>query len=198
MTNRERVHAALRFEKTDIIPYHVNFTRQMLDKMIACSGNRDYYAAIDNHIAETTLIKPEIEVKPDFYMDEYGVVWNKSGVDKDIGVVDAIRLQDTTDLNAFVLPPVDEAFIRKKMEALMECADNRFRIANIGFSLFERAWTLRGMENLLCDMIEEPAFVHALLEKCGDYGNFVPSSGCDIPAHASWDNIQAFFAALER
>lgn len=35
-----------------------------------------------------------------------------------------------------------------------------------------------------------------LLETCGAYRNFVPSSGCDIPAHAGWENIQAFFAAL--
>lgn len=36
-----------------------------------------------------------------------------------------------------------------------------------------------------------------LLEKCGTYKNFVPSSGCDIPAHAKWENIQAFFEALK-
>ena len=36
-----------------------------------------------------------------------------------------------------------------------------------------------------------------LLIKCGSYPNFVPSSGCDIPAHAKWDNIQAFFCAVE-
>ena len=37
----------------------------------------------------------------------------------------------------------------------------------------------------------------SLLEKCGSYPNFVASSGCDIPAHAGWDNIQAFFGALK-
>lgn len=36
-----------------------------------------------------------------------------------------------------------------------------------------------------------------LLVKCGGYKNFVPSSGCDIPAHAKWENIQAFFEALK-
>ena len=35
-----------------------------------------------------------------------------------------------------------------------------------------------------------------LLAKCGHYTNFVISSGCDIPFHAKWENIQAFFAAL--
>lgn len=36
-----------------------------------------------------------------------------------------------------------------------------------------------------------------LLAKCGSYPNFVPSSGCDIPAHAKWENIHAFFRAVE-
>lgn len=41
------------------------------------------------------------------------------------------------------------------------------------------------------------AATRELLDKCGSYPNFVPSSGCDIPAHAKWENIQAFFAAVE-
>ena len=38
--------------------------------------------------------------------------------------------------------------------------------------------------------------VRALMAKCGLYRNFIPSSGCDIPAHASWANIHAFFEAI--
>lgn len=40
------------------------------------------------------------------------------------------------------------------------------------------------------------AAVRELMERCGRYPNFVPSSGCDIPAHARWENIEAFFKAL--
>lgn len=40
------------------------------------------------------------------------------------------------------------------------------------------------------------AATKALLAQCGGYKNFVPSSGCDIPAHAKWENIDAFFEAL--
>lgn len=41
------------------------------------------------------------------------------------------------------------------------------------------------------------AAVKDLLAECGHYKNFVISSGCDIPFHAKWENIQAFFAALK-
>ena len=42
------------------------------------------------------------------------------------------------------------------------------------------------------------AAVGALTDACGAYPNFVLSSGCDIPAHAKWENIRAFFDALAR
>lgn len=37
----------------------------------------------------------------------------------------------------------------------------------------------------------------ALLDACGEYKNFILSSGCDIPARAPWKNIEAFFAAVD-
>ena len=36
-----------------------------------------------------------------------------------------------------------------------------------------------------------------LLEACHSYPNFVISSGCDIPPLSSWENIDAFFAAVK-
>ena len=36
--------------------------------------------------------------------------------------------------------------------------------------------------------------VTELMAACGSYPNFIPSSGCDIPASAKWENIDAFFA----
>ena len=37
----------------------------------------------------------------------------------------------------------------------------------------------------------------ALMEKCCKYKNFLISSGCDIPPATPWENIDAFFAAVE-
>jgi len=40
--------------------------------------------------------------------------------------------------------------------------------------------------------------VQALMNGCGKFSNFIPSSGCDIPGNASWDNIMAFFEEIEK
>lgn len=37
----------------------------------------------------------------------------------------------------------------------------------------------------------------ALMESCASYPNFIPSSGCDIPPLTPWENVDAFFAAVE-
>ena len=37
----------------------------------------------------------------------------------------------------------------------------------------------------------------ALLDACAGYENFVVSSGCDIPPQSPWENLDAFFAAVE-
>ena len=39
--------------------------------------------------------------------------------------------------------------------------------------------------------------VEKLLGECGSAPNFLISSGCDIPPHAKWENINAFFHAVE-
>ena len=39
------------------------------------------------------------------------------------------------------------------------------------------------------------AATEEMVNRCGKYKNYVPSSGCDIPPLTSWDNIEAFFRA---
>ncbi len=36
-----------------------------------------------------------------------------------------------------------------------------------------------------------------IMEKCRHFRNFILSSGCDIPPHSPWENIDAFFAAAK-
>ena len=94
MNNRERVIAALEFAQPDYTPYSISFTQQMRDKMIAYTGDPHFDQKINSHISQVNLMKPQVSVRPEYDRDEYGVVWNKSGADKDIGVVDAYLLAE--------------------------------------------------------------------------------------------------------
>ncbi|MCI8468174.1 MAG: methyltransferase, partial [Eggerthellaceae bacterium] len=37
----------------------------------------------------------------------------------------------------------------------------------------------------------------ALMAACAHHPNFVPSTGCDVPPMSPWENIDAFFAAVD-
>jgi uroporphyrinogen decarboxylase len=97
----------------------------------------------------------------------FGVEWDRS-VDKDIGQVKGCVLSRPT-LQGYTFPnPLDARFfadIPEKLSLYGDC----YRVFDIGFSLYERAWTLRGMENLLTDFLDHPDFVNEFLNTIADY-----------------------------
>jgi uroporphyrinogen decarboxylase len=166
-TLRERVLKSLAHEQPDICPWHMTFTFPAHEKLAAHLGTKDLERTIGNHFAKIEAVPDDgwREIKPDFWRDEFGVVWDRT-IDKDIGNVDPGTLvipEPTLDSLVFPDPLKAERFEHHEQF----CRDNQdlFRVNDFGFTLFERAWTLRGMENLFLDMVERPDFVHALLDR---------------------------------
>jgi uroporphyrinogen decarboxylase len=99
--------------------------------------------------------------------DVFGVVWDRS-LDKDIGNVQGQVLSRPT-LKGYQFPnPLDQRFFANIPEQIQAYGD-RFRVFQIGFSLYERAWTLRGMPTLLMDFYDHPDFVEDLFSAIADY-----------------------------
>jgi uroporphyrinogen decarboxylase len=168
MTKREVVRLVLEGKKPPYVPWHFGFTKEPKELLMRHFNTSNLDLTLNNHIltlGNTTGFMEDIgngHVK-----DIFGVVWDRS-VDKDIGVVRGLVIPEP-DLSELTLPdpraPRCFADIPQRIEANPES----FRVFCIGFSLYERAWTLRGMENLMMDMIENPEFVHGLLDAIADY-----------------------------
>ena len=170
MTKRERVIAALTHKETDFIPYQIDFTNQAWETMAKYYNDNDFASKIGNHI-DTCTYWGDPEPIPDrdgYFRDDFGVVWNRNGADKDIGVVEKILIPEP-DLCNYKFPEVPEQRIRERCESVLANAGDKFTFASISFSLFERAWTLTGMENLLAYMITDPDFVHTFFDKLVEY-----------------------------
>ena len=166
MTPRERVVCALEHRDSDVTPWSIDLTIEERNKLIHYTGNPEIEKTFGSHITAMSFGSMEpVEGRPDYYIDHFGVVWNRT-VDKDIGIVDSYLLREP-DISAIhaLMPAFDRAESERCMAALMEQPKTLFRIANLGFSLFERAWTLRGMEHLLMDMVENEDFVDALFSE---------------------------------
>jgi len=166
---RERVINAVEHRSTETIPWHFNFNTEVVDLLAAHYGSRDIGRCVGNHMAEinTQPLSFWQEVRPGCWQDSFGVVWNRT-VEKDIGLIEDYPLADG-DLSGYSFPDPDAP---GRFDGFAEfCTGNRdlFRLAHIGFSLFERAWTLRGMTNLLMDMVDNPDFVDRLFDAITDY-----------------------------
>ena len=166
MTRRERVREAIAHREPDVVPWQINFTRQEHERVAAWLGDPGFESTTGSHIEMLTFdagFSREDPHRPGYFTDDFGVGWNRTGADRDIGVVDRVVLSEP-ELSGYRFPELDEAALRMRLEQLMGNGQDTFKIGRISPSLYERAWSLRGIENLLCDMIVNPAFVQELLE----------------------------------
>lgn len=161
MTPKERVTAAIRHQETEKVPYQIDFTQPAAAKLIQHVGDPGYIDRIGNHIASVKYGGRK-EYAPGYARDHFGVVWNQTK-DKDIGVIEDYLITGPS-LAGYAFPEVDAAAWRALLEQAVADAGDRFLMVGLGFSMFERAWSLRGMENILMDMVAEPEFVDQLLE----------------------------------
>ncbi|MHC4914401.1 MAG: uroporphyrinogen decarboxylase family protein, partial [Planctomycetota bacterium] len=168
MNRRETVRAVYEGRRPPYVPWNMGFTVPARAKLVGHYGSEDLDPILGNHLLGLgSEVGRFEELGSDRFRDVFGVVWDRS-VDKDIGVVEGCVLPEPT-LSGYEFPdPCDPSFyseVRPKIEA----RPDRFRVYGLGFSLFERAWTLRGMENLMMDFIENPEFVRELLRAIADW-----------------------------
>ncbi len=168
MTPREVIHTVLQGRRPPYVPWSMGFTIEAKRKLQKYYNTDDIEEPLGNHLVKLgSDIGFFEEIENDRFRDIFGVIWDRS-VDKDIGVVQGCALPEPS-LSGYAFPdPLNERFfedIPKKLEKY----PSRFRVFQIGFSLYERAWTLRGIESLMIDFIENPGFVEELLDAIAEY-----------------------------
>ena len=177
MTEKQRIKNCIRFRNVDRVPWQINFTTQLGDLLLEKLGLRDdpglKYARLDeflgNHIAyvRNRGANSLREVGPGIVQDEWGVKWDRR-IDRDIGSpvncpLESGRLEDLR------LPDPDDPDRYAHIQPIINANPNRFILAKFSYSLFERAWSLRGMENLLIDLSVNAGFVHDLMRVLCDF-----------------------------
>ena len=169
ITPRERVWQSIRHKQTDRVPWHFPCTIPTRIKLEKYYGTMDLSAALDQNMVKFSgrANQPPLEIRPGIFQDEFGVVWNRT-VDKDIGAVEEFLLKDRS-IKGVKFPNPHDPNRMAAMLVFSQAHPNRFRLFSLSFSLFERAWILRGMEDLMVDMLEAPGFVDELLDAILEY-----------------------------
>lgn len=168
MTKREIIRCVLDGGQPPYVPWSCGFTQEAEARLAAHFGGEHLDDALQDHILGLgSDIGFFDEVAPYRWRDVFGVVWDRS-VDKDIGIVEGCVLPEPT-LDGYAFPnPLDERFFADIPGKIARYGD-RFRVFRIGFSLYERAWTMRGLDTLMMDFYDNPDFVRELLHRIAGY-----------------------------
>lgn len=169
MTPRQRVWQAIRHMEPDRVPWQIGCTTPARRKLQEYFGTQALDEVLGNHLAKYRPRAPDalVEVRPGYWRDEFGVVWNRT-VDPDIGVVEVYPLRSRS-LEGVAWPDPHDPRRYAALPQFLEENHDRFCYVSMSFSLFERAWTLRSMPELLVDMLEAPRFVDQLLDRLTEF-----------------------------
>ena len=169
MTKRDVIKAVLDGKKPPYVPWSFKFTSEPTKILQEYYGVDDLDIPLGNHILNLgSDIGFFDEIAPNMFQDVFGVVWDRS-IDKDIGDAKSPFVIKEPTMDGVKMPnPLDPRFFAN-IEPEIAKKPDMFRLFQIGFSLYERAWAMRGMENLLMDFMMNPDFVHELFTQIADY-----------------------------
>jgi len=179
VNHRERVLAALGHQQPDKVPYDIRFTVPARTRMVAYYRDPDFESKLGNCF---TWLRPHPpgarfeEVEPDIWADEFGVQWDRH-IDKDIGVV-CNRLVTPDNVSEFVFPDSSDPARYASFDETIAANPDKAVLVSLGFSLFERAWTLAGMENVLMAMVDDAGFAEALLDRILEFNLAIIENAC--------------------
>jgi uroporphyrinogen decarboxylase len=168
-THKERLLRALSFEPVDRLPVQIHYTTGMGAKMA------DHFHVpfdqlpffLDNHLLRVDVSYPK-------KISEDGkVVFDWWGAGHDRGeegyYIRISPLEDTKDLDSYSWPdPNSQDLLVDAQKVIQEYGGEYFIVPNFGFALFERAWSLRGFENLFADIALDPGLVADLLDRISE------------------------------
>jgi uroporphyrinogen decarboxylase len=178
MDNKTIVIDTLRHVQHERIPYQLDLTAEMEIKLRDALGP-GFFDTVDNCFA---LERNEefTSIDANHKRDMFGVEWllDQRG---DFGIVENCVLKEPS-LKGYSFPEPNENLIREKCGRLVSTRNkDKFSMYIIGFSLYERAWSLRGIENLLMDMVVNPSFIGELFERIVEYNLAVAKIAMEYP-----------------
>ncbi len=162
MTPREIVYEAISFRATEVIPYIISFENEEIKRRL-----EEYYQGKDKSLEyEEFLVFRGVNWRGEEgetcgrFRDIFGVEWVEGNI---FHIVEPVLKEPTLKGYRFPSTLIKEEEVK---DIAQWCEENKdkFKVFGFGLLFWERAWALRGMENILMDMLLNPSFVHELLD----------------------------------
>ena len=171
MTSKERVYAMLRGESTDRAPRYIWVSSIIAKNLCEYYGisSEELDARIGNDILQTWVsINREMArecPEGEQFTDEWGNVWERQGYYNAV-VRHAMSGLDAEQIRNYPVPDVLDPKRFEIFDRLKEKYGETYFIgADVSGTIFEPAYHLRGMEELLMDMVSGEEEADVLLDK---------------------------------
>lgn len=189
VNRRVRVLKAIQHEETEFVPYNFHAIPLVYEKIRNYYGLEDNTQMADfigNHIVKIGtdfnynpwadevqevnltpsggVVDTNLDQAGELHMDEFGCVWDRtSGMPHPVGYPLA---EDYRLLDEYEFPdPYRKGRFDQARALAEQWRDKAFLFGKIGMVLFERAWSIRSMDEILMDMALRPEFVEELLDR---------------------------------
>lgn len=163
MNKREVIIEAIEHRRPPYVPWSLHAPAPLVAKARERLGVGEDEDICCDHIGYASCALGTIEpVDDEHAVDAYGVSWSRTS-GHGMGMPLAGPLTEPS-LAGYEMPDAEDGRwyegLAEKFDAMGDC----FKLYIVRFDVFERAYLLRGMENLMIDMFEHPDFVGELLD----------------------------------
>lgn len=165
-TRKERMRQALFYEPIDYVPTQINYTAAFGQSMAASFDLS--FEQLPHYFGNHML---RVDISHEGQLSYDGKVrddWWGVGFDtQEEGYYPAVSpLAEAQDLDVYRWPdPHAPDLLRHAEEIIAAKGGAYFIVPNLGFALFERAWSLRGFEQFFLDMATDPEYAGSLLDR---------------------------------
>lgn len=183
LTPIERFKLTIQGKPVDRVPFTlqgevVGYTKPFLKLFKEMTGQEspaDYFGFdVRGIYVNPTKLIPDFSAYPgkveNIEIDEWGVGFRPGSISHLVQMIHPLQnSKDSKNIDEYPFPDRDALY---RYEGLQEQINNWHKkdlpVACFAGSIFEQAWYMRGMENLLTDFIVNPSLAHALLDRITD------------------------------
>jgi len=159
MTPKQRVESALAFREVDLVPYWIQMDPELESRLDEYHGSACWREQIVNHVVGGHAGHRTEPIEDGRYLDAFGSILSQGNILH----VEKPALPEPT-LEGYRWPDPELLIDWDELIAFHGGAPDCFHLAGLAMGLFERGWIMRGMENLLTDLLLEESFVEELLD----------------------------------
>ena len=176
MNSRERVECSLNHEQPDRCPVFASFVPETVEKLREATGSDEPELGV---FLGNDMVKDCVGMEMSFYgepypeyTDAWGIKWRYQ--QNEFGVYTEIAEHplggDMSKLDIYTIPEASEESQYDNFRKMKDLyGKEKWLIGSSQISIFEAAWYLRGLDQLFMDMLQEPDYAGALMDKVMEF-----------------------------